>query len=255
MSAGTLQRARATAEPLPPRRSWPRRVLRRLGGLALVLVFLGVVVVGIGWARTPPVDDAAARVAAHLAEQGAPPLQVEPAPAFVQALLATEDTGFTSHLGVSPTGAVRAFWGLVSGTDQGGSTLVQQLAKNVYLGGENGPVQKAEAVVLALKLDAAYSKDELLRMYLDNGYYGHGFVGLTAATQGYFGVPPDQLSWAQATLLAGLFAAPTAYDPLVSPALAGQRQAHVLGRLVDEGVLGRDEAAEIAADDWGLVTS
>ena len=173
---------------------------------------------------------------------------------FDMALLATEDTGFTSHLGVSPTGAVRAFWGLVSGTDQGGSTLGQQLAKNVYLDGENGPVQKAEAVVLALKLDAAYSKDELLRMYLDNGYYGHGFVGLTAATEGYFGVPPDQLSWAQATLLAGLFAAPTAYDPLVYPALAAQRQAHVLGRLVDEGVLDRGEAAEIAADDWGLVS-
>ncbi|MCZ2818624.1 biosynthetic peptidoglycan transglycosylase [Modestobacter sp. VKM Ac-2984] len=255
MSAGTLQRVQVRGEPAPTRRSWPRRLARRLGALAAVLVVLGVAVVGVGWARTPSVDDAAARVAAHLAENGAPALQVEPAPAFVQALLATEDAGFASHPGVSPTGAVRAFWGLLSGTDQGGSTLVQQLAKNVYLDGENGPVQKAEAVLLALELDATYSKDELLRMYLDNGYYGHGFVGLPEATEGYFGVPPDQLSWAQATLLAGLFQAPTAYDPLVHPDRAAQRQAHVLDRLVDEGALSRDQADEVAADDWGLVSS
>lgn len=253
MSAGALQRVPVAGEPPSARRSWRRRSLRRLGVLAVVLVSLGVVL-GVGWALAPSVDDAAARVEAHLAENGAPGLQVEPAPAFVQALLATEDAGFTSHPGVSPTGAVRAFWGLLSGSDQGGSTLVQQLAKNVYLDGENGPVQKAEAVVLARKLDATYGKDELLRMYPDNGYYGHGFVGLTAATEGYFGVPPDQLSWAQATRLAGLFAAPTAYDPLVTPDLAAQRQAHVLGRLVDEGVLSRGEATGIAADDWGLVT-
>ncbi|MCZ2826614.1 MULTISPECIES: biosynthetic peptidoglycan transglycosylase [unclassified Modestobacter] len=253
MSAGTLQRVQVPGEAVPARRSWPRRVARRLGALGAVLVALGVVVLGVGWASTPAVDDAAARVAAHLAENDAPALQVEPAPAFVQALLATEDAGFASHPGVSPTGAVRAFWGLLSGTDQGGSTLVQQLAKNVYLDGENGPVQKAEAVLLAVKLDATYSKDDLLRMYLDNGYYGHGFVGLPAATEGYFGVPPDQLSWAQSTLLAGLFQAPTAYDPLVHPDLAAQRQAHVLDRLVDEGVLTRAAADTIAAEDWGIV--
>ena len=252
MATGTLLRPLSARTP-PPRRRWPVRLLRRLAVVAAGLLVAAVAVLGVGWAVTPSVDDAADRVAAYLADNGAPALQVQPSDRLVQALLATEDAGFRSHPGVSATGAVRAFWGLLSGTDQGGSTLVQQLAKNLYLDGENGPVQKAEAVVLALKLDAAYSKSELLVMYLDDGYYGHGFAGLTAATEGYFGVQPDQLSWAQATVLAGLFQAPTAYDPLLHPDLAAQRQAHVLDRLVDVGTLSRADADRIATEDWGLV--
>lgn len=249
MAAGTLERERATAGPGRPRRTW----LRRLATALVALLLTAAVGLGVAWQLTPSVDDAQSRVAERLAANGAPALQVEPAPELVQALLATEDSGFHSHLGVSPTGAVRAFRGLLTGTDQGGSTLDQQLAKNVYLDGENGPVQKAEAVVLAIKLDAAHSKAEILRMYLDDGYYGHGFTGLTAATQGYFGVQPDELTWAQATVLAGLFQAPSAYDPLVHPDRAARRQAHVLDRLVDEDVLTRAEADAIAAEDWGLV--
>src|SRR5947208_1393325 len=78
------------------------------------------------------------------------------------------------------------------------------------------PARVAE-VVLALKLDRSWGKPEILRMYLDDGYYGHGFYGLTDATEGYFGVRPADVSWAQASLLAGLFQAPSAYDPLVHP--------------------------------------
>ena len=251
MTAGTLDRAHPATAPAPRRL---RRALRRTATGLAALVVAAVVGLGIAWQTTPSVDDAADRVAAYLAAAGAPALTVEPAEALVQALVATEDSSFHANPGVSPTGAVRAFWGLLTGTDQGGSTLSQQLAKNLYLDGENGPLQKAEAVVLALKLDATYSKAEILEMYLDDGYYGHGFAGLTAATEGYFGVQPDRLSWAQATLLAGLFQAPTAYDPLVHPDLAAERQAHVLDRLVDEGVLTRAEADTTAADDWGLVT-
>ena len=250
MTAGTLKRARRAPEPVPVRRR--RRVLRRTATGLLALVAAAALGLGIGWQLTPSVDDAPARVAAFLAAAGSPAMTVQPADALVEALVATEDSGFYSNPGVSPTGTVRSFWGLLTGTDQGGSTLSQQLAKNLYLDGENGPVQKAEAVVLALKLDAAYSKAEILRMYLDDGYYGHGFSGLTAATEGYFGVQPDQLSWAQATLLAGLFQAPTAYDPFLHPELAAARQAHVLDRLVDEGVLTRAAADGIAADDWAL---
>ncbi|WP_299957491.1 biosynthetic peptidoglycan transglycosylase [uncultured Modestobacter sp.] len=249
MAAGTLDRERAVAGPGRPR----RRRLRRLAKVLLALLLTAVVGLGVAWQLAPSVDDAESRVADHLAANGAPALQVEPAPELVQALLATEDSGFRSHLGVSPTGAVRAFRGLFTGTDQGGSTLDQQLAKNLYLDGENGPLQKAQAVVLALKLDAAHSKTDILRMYLDDGYYGHGFTGLTAATQGYFGVQPDELTWAQATVLAGLFQAPSAYDPLVHPDRAARRQAHVLDRLVDEDVFTRSEADTIAAEDWGLV--
>jgi penicillin-binding protein 1A len=90
-------------------------------------------------------------------------------------------------------------------------------------------------------------------MYLDDGYYGHGFYGLTAAASGYFGVEPADLSWAQATLLAGLFQAPSAYDPFTHRDLAAARQAHVLNRLVAVGTLSRSRADQIAAQSWHLV--
>ncbi|QXG76684.1 transglycosylase domain-containing protein [Modestobacter sp. L9-4] len=242
------------SRPQVVRRSRGARVRRGLRRAALALLVLVALAVGVGWVATPSVDDAPDRVTAFLMEHQAPALTVAPASELVDALVAVEDSSFHSNPGISPSGVVRSFRGLVTGTDEGGSTLPQQLAKNLYLDGRNGPVQKAEAVVLALKLDGAYSKTELLEMYLDDGYYGHGFYGLTAATQGYFGVAPDQLTWAQSSLLAGLFQAPTAYDPLVHPDLARERQLHVLDRLVAVGDLTRAQADDAAAADWGLVT-
>jgi penicillin-binding protein 1A len=231
----------------------PLRVLRRVGRVLGALVVVLAVLLGIAWAVTPGVDDAQRRVSAELATNGGTPLQGDVPENLALALIATEDTRFEHHIGIDPIGAARAAWGALTGTDQGGSTLDQQLAKNLYADGRQGTGDRIQSVVLALKLDATWSKDDLLRMYLDDGYYGHGFYGLTAATQGYFAVEPQDLSWAQATLLAGLFQAPTAYDPFQFPELAKARQEHVLDRLVDVGTLTRAEADEISAANWDLV--
>jgi membrane peptidoglycan carboxypeptidase len=231
----------------------PKRVVRRLGRGLAALVLIFAVLLGIGWVLTPSVDDAQRLVSAELATNGATALQGDVPTNLAEALIATEDSRFEHHLGVDPIGAVRAAWGALTGNDEGGSTLDQQLAKNLYAGGEQSTGDRIQSVVLALKLDATWSKDDLLRMYLDDGYYGHGFYGLTAATEGYFGIPPQDLSWAQATLLAGLFQAPTAYDPFLHPELAKERQAHVLHRLVDVGTLKQDEADKIATESWDLV--
>jgi membrane peptidoglycan carboxypeptidase len=172
---------------------------------------------------------------------------------LAEALIATEDSRFRSNPGVDPVSLLRAPLALVTGEDQGGATLEQQLAKNLYEGGDNsGSREKFAEAVLALKLDRSSSKDEILRLYLDDGYYGHGFYGLTEATEGYFGVAPARLTEAQATLLAGLFQAPSAYDPLVHPDAARARQAHVLDRMVAVGALGRAQADAVAAQPWGL---
>ena len=235
-----------------PKRSAGGGVFRRLGRvLAAVILAVGVLL-GTGWAITPSVDDAQQRVSAELAANGGTPLQGDVPDNLAQALIATEDTRFEHHLGVDPIGASRAAWGALTGTDEGGSTLDQQLAKNLYADGEQGFIDRVQSVVLALKLDATWSKDDLLRMYLDDGYYGHDFYGLAAATEGYFGIEPADLSWAQATLLAGLFQAPSAYDPFAHPDLAAQRQAHVLDRLVAVGTLTQDDADDIAAAGWDL---
>jgi membrane peptidoglycan carboxypeptidase len=235
-----------------PRRARGGAFFRRLSRvLGAGIVTLGVLL-GAGWAVTPSVDDAQQRVAEELATHGATALQDDVPTSLAEALIATEDTRFEHHFGVDPIGAVRSAWGGLTGTDEGGSTLDQQLAKNLYADGQHGFADRVECVVLAVKLDATWSKDDLLRMYLDDGYYGHDFYGLTAATEGYFGVEPADLSWAQATLLAGLFQAPTAYDPFVHPDRAAARQAHVLDRLVAVGTLTQDQADDIAAADWDL---
>jgi membrane peptidoglycan carboxypeptidase len=241
------------ATPAGHRRSRPRRALRHLGrGLAAVVLTF-TVLLGIGWVLTPSVDDAQQRVSEELATNGATALQGNVPTKLAEALIATEDSRFESHLGVDPIGAVRAAWGALTGSDQGGSTLEQQLAKNLYANGEQSFADRLQSVVLALKLDATWSKDALLRMYLDDGYYGHGFYGLTAASDGYFGIEPADLSWAQATLLAGLFQAPSAYDPFQHPDLAATRQVHVLDRLVAVGTLTQTEADQIATEDWDLL--
>jgi len=109
-------------------------------------------------------------------------------------------------------------------------------------------------VVLGAKLDAAYSKAQILKMYAQVAYFGHGFYGLHDAACGYFNTPPQNLSWSQASLLAGLPQAPSNYDPLTYPQTAGERQQHVLDRLVAVGALTHTEANQVTPQSWHLVT-
>jgi penicillin-binding protein 1A len=218
----------------------------------VAVVVLGAALFGIGWVLTPSVADAPSRVAAELAAHSAPALQ-GPVPArMAEALIATENSRFYGTPGIDPVSVLRAPVTLVTGHDPSGATLEQQLAKNLYERGGRAPVAKLEEAALAVKLDRAWSKQQILRMYLDDGYYGHGYYGLTAAAIGYFGARPAELTWAQASLLAGLFQAPSAYDPLAHPELARARQAHVLDRLVAVGALTRARADAVAAEPWGL---
>ncbi|MGY1769605.1 biosynthetic peptidoglycan transglycosylase [Blastococcus sp. SYSU D00813] len=239
--------------PAPARRPRRRRLLRRTAAAGLAGLLLAPVLAAAAWLATPGVGDARDRVDALLAGHGAPALTGELPERVTLAVLATEDSRFAGHVGVDWRGALRAPWGVVTGRDLGGSTLPQQLARNLYEDGADDLLARVRSVVLAVELDAHWSKEELLRMYLDAAYLGHGFWGVTAASEGYFGLAPDQLSWAQATLLAGLLQAPSAYDPLEHPERAAARQAHVLDRLVDVGTLTRAEADEVATEPWGLV--
>jgi membrane peptidoglycan carboxypeptidase len=245
----TATQVRARPAARPARR---HRLLRRLTGAVLALLVVAALLLAAGWVLTPSVSDAESRVAAQLAAHRAPALTGAVPAKIAAALIATEDSRFQSTPGVDPLGLVREPLGAVTGRDEGGATLEQQLAKNLYAGGSDSVVTKAEDVVLALKLDRSWTKAQILRMYLDDGYYGSGFYGLTEAAQGYFGERPDQLTWAQASLLAGLFQAPSAYNPFLHADAARARQAHVLDRLVATGYLSRAEADAVAREDWGL---
>jgi penicillin-binding protein 1A len=226
-----------------PRRRWPCRTLR--AGLTILLI-AGAVLAGAE-VGSPAVESAPALVTAIDRAHGTVPVEAEPSWRISQAIVAAEDSGFYSNDGVDEVGLARAFWGWMTGVDEGGSTITEQLAKVIYTGGRTGITDRVAQVALALKLDGHYTKAAVLSMYLSAIYFGNRYYGVLAASEGYFGRLPDQLSWAQASLLAGLPQAPSLLDPLQHPAAARRRQGYVLDRLVATGVLTRAEADSAAA--------
>jgi penicillin-binding protein 1A len=200
---------------------------------------------GALYGSLPGVGDAPARVAAELRAHGARAGGDPSGTRVAAAVVAVEDERYFHHGAVDWRAIARA--GVESvlhpGRDPGGSTLAQQLAKNLYLGGRTGPLDSLRAIGLAFKLEHRFSKRELLAMYLESVYFGHGHWGIDAAGRGYFGVAPTRLSWGEASLLAGLVQAPSLDDPVLHLARARARQRDVLARMVANHVLSSGEAA------------
>lgn len=231
--------------PPPKRRRLPRvlRFLRRLVLVCLALILLFAVAFAGLLLVTPSVGNARQLASSVDRKHGVS----YPGPAvpyrFAAALEATEDHRFNSEPGVDPIAVLRVIVDAVTGKgDTGGATLYQQLAKMLYTPGESGLLVEAEQVALAVKLKFSYTGPEILRLYGDVAYFGHGFYGLHNASCGYFGVRPAQMSWPQAALLAGLVQAPTADDPLVYAANGRAREQHVIGRLVAVGAISQRQA-------------
>ena len=225
--------------------------MRWLLGLAALIT----VPIGLMELVTPNVDQAPERVVAIDRAAGAVPVMISLDAPIARSLMAAEDANFLRHHGIDGPAAARAFWGLMIQRDLGGTTIDDQLAKVVYLNGATDVLSRLSEIALALKLDGHYSKSAILSMYLDAVYFGHGFTGVTAASQGYFGLAPEQLSWGQAALLAGLPQAPSALDPFRHLAAARTRQRYVLDRLVSEGQLTAAEADAAAAAPLHLLTA
>ncbi|HEY8620507.1 MAG TPA: biosynthetic peptidoglycan transglycosylase [Dermatophilaceae bacterium] len=230
------------------------RWLRRAGWAVAVLVGVAILGVAALWPLTPSVAGAAQLVRTHLSGLHSSELVVLPQPDRVgQALIATEDSRFWQTPGIDPVSTLRAGLATVTGNiDTGAATVEQQLAKNLYYPQNDGVLSKVKEAELSLKLDTHYSKNDILRLYLADVYFGHGFYGLPAAAYGYFGVSPAQLSWAQASMLAGLVQAPSAYDPIDHLSTGRLRQRHVLNRLVATKVLSRAQADAAFAAPLGL---
>ena len=167
---------------------------------------------------------------------------------MVKAVLATEDRRFFEHYGIDLIGTVRAVTAnaRARGVVQGGSTLTQQLAKNLFLSNERTLDRKVREAFLALWLEARLSKKDILKMYLDRAYMGGGAFGLEAATEYYFGKSVREVSLAEAAMLAGLFKAPTRFAPHINLPAARARAATVLSNLVEAGFM--TEAQVFAAN-------
>jgi membrane peptidoglycan carboxypeptidase len=225
--------------PTRPLRSRRRfRIGFRIAKVLVAVILVFAAAAGLLFALTPSAGRATALVRAqalerHIAYPGPPVPRY-----FAQALIATEDHRFNTDPGVDPLAMGRVVISWVTGReDQGGSTIDQQLAKNLYTGGHSGFTEDLEQLAMAVKLNQAYSRAEILRMYAEVAYYGHGYYGLDAASCGYFGRPPERLTLVQAAMLAGVVNAPTYDDPLIYPRQARTRLVHVIGRMAAVGSL------------------
>jgi len=165
------------------------------------------------------------------------------------AVIAIEDRRFRHHLGLDPVGIARAAWAnwTTGRVVQGGSTLTQQLAKNLFLTPERSLWRKAQEAVMALWLEWRFTKDELLEIYLNRVYLGGGAYGVDAAARLYFGVPAARVNIWQAAVLAGLPQAPSRLNPRRAPDAAAARAVEVLEAMAETGALTR-QAATLAAE-------
>ena len=237
----------------PPRRRLPRPSRRAWTAIVLVPIALLVLAGGIAFASVdvprpeslanPQVTVITYSDGQELGRVGAQnrievPLSKISEPAR-RAVLAAENRGYYSEPGISPRGIVRAAWANLrgGGVKQGASTITQQYAKNAYLSQERTWSRKLKELVIAVKLDRSYSKDEVLELYLNTVYFGRGAYGIEVAAQTWFGKPAAELSAAEGAVLAAVLRSPAAYDPASDPERARERWDYVIRGMQEEGWL------------------
>ncbi len=231
--------------------SWVPAPARRMAlALAVIAVVAAPSVVTL-WVSTPSAADIQQRVLAAtrahgvvlLAEGDVPPL-------LAQAVVATEDERFYAHHGMDTIGLGRAF--LYDATHsclcQGGSTITEQLVKDVYLGGSNEGYNKIVDIVMALKVEQVIGKNRIMADYLSEITTGLNRYGVTQAACDYFHKPLGDLTIGQYALLAGVTQAPSLYDPTVDPILAAARRGSVLEAMVTDKIITREQATTANAE-------
>ncbi len=166
--------------------------------------------------------------------------------AMQQAIISVEDSRFYQHTGFDIEGILRAtLVNMQTGSiAEGGSTITQQLTKNLFLSQDRTFIRKVEEFVLAIGIEMHYSKEEILEMYLNTIYFGSGAYGIGEASTVYFGKPPFHLNLAECAMLAGLPNAPSITSPYVNFEAAKQRQAIVLAAMSRNGYIGPSQAQE-----------
>jgi len=168
------------------------------------------------------------------------------------AFVAAEDKSFYSHQGFDVFSILRALViDVVRGEiRQGGSTITQQLAKQLYTGSRRTVKRKVVELFIARELEKRYSKEEILERYLNHIYFGHGVYGIAAASQFYFKMKPEQLGYGESALLASLPSAPARYSPMKHPAAAMDRSRQIITAMAGEGLLSREEAGMYYVAFW-----
>lgn len=228
----------------------------RYGVLTVAAIGLGLVGVYQGFARQLP--DVTPLVAAAASDRydrpdgilPNPPVPDEAIPTVLyEAVIAIEDRRFYDHGGLDGVGILRAIVNNVRERDfvEGGSSITQQLAKNLYLTHERTWQRKVAEIILARRIEQHLEKQEILAYYLNRVYFGSQAYGVGAASRIYFDKPTERLTLAEAALLAGLLQAPSFYSPHVNPDIARDRRNLVLQVMAAEGSISSDEATAALA--------
>ncbi|GLS71244.1 transglycosylase domain-containing protein [Methylobacterium tardum] len=232
------------------RRSWLGRIVYGTVVLGLWAVIGLAGLIAYHASQLPPIDQLAVpkrppniailasdgSLLANRGETGGRVVSIKELPPYLpRAFVAIEDRRFYQHFGVDPVGILRAIGQNLTrrGVAQGGSTLTQQLAKNLFLTQERTASRKIQEAILALWLEHKYTKDEILELYLNRVYFGAGAYGVEAAAQRYFGKPAKEVSLAQAAMLGGLVQAPSRLAPNRNLPAAQARAAQVLAAMQD----------------------
>ena len=168
---------------------------------------------------------------------------------YTNAVVAVEDHRFKEHGPVDYIAIIRAIVSNIKAKDfnEGGSTITQQVAKNLYFMNGNYDVvsRKIAEILIAIDLEKEYSKDDILEFYINTIYFGDGYYGVREASNGYYKKEPKELNLSESSMLAGIPNAPSIYAPTVRPDLAKSRQGKVLSSMVEYGYISQKEADEI----------
>lgn len=165
-------------------------------------------------------------------------------PFYVKATLSAEDRRFHQHNGIDPIAICRAAWNDLKALSfvEGGSTITQQLAKNMLFTQEKKLERKTAEIFAAWEIESRYSKEEIFALYANTSYFGSGYYGIYEAAVGYFGKEPSELTDYECAMLAGIPNAPSVYSPSASKELASQRTKQVLDCMVRNHVITQKEA-------------
>lgn len=186
------------------------------------------------------------------------PIKIEDVPQYVRnAFLAAEDASFYQHLGINPVSILRAsivnF--LKKGTKQGGSTITQQVVKNLLLTTEKSYTRKIKEAILSYRLEKSFKKDEILEMYLNEIFFGNRSYGIRAAARSYFRKEVDKLTIAEAAMLAGLPKAPSKYSPISHYDRARVRQLYVLKQMLKEHFITKEDYEKAKEEELNIYKS
>ena len=245
---------------LSPARSRSKSILIWAGGTLVILLMVLGIAVAVAESQLPGYDQLKRRgdlgqMIRMRAADGSVLVSLGPTfgrwlsydeipPTMRAAMIAVEDKRFRSHPGIDPIGVARSLQVRVSSGKwkQGGSTITQQLARNIFLNNKRTFTRKIQEAVLALALEVKFTKNQILELYLNRVYFGGGSYGIDAAARTFYGHGADQLSLGEATIIAGLVKAPSNYSPTADAEAAKGRAAVVLKAMVENGFISRAAA-------------